>query len=147
MTIAEQRTVSALHSAGLQAALDELSITDAVALLIDGTGVRDQRTLMEQIRSNIDLAGAGVDPPSGWDGLKDAMWSVVGAQQNDHVVLLWTGADTILGQSLAELLVAIEVFTLVARDARTRTTGVGAVRFQLVLVGDGPMFPPYNMFG
>lgn len=144
MSVAAQRTVSAVNTNGLQAVLSELSVTGAAVLTIDGASVRDEQTLLEQIRRDIDFDSVGLDPPRGWNGLKDAMWTVVGAQNNEQVVLLWFGADTILAASLADFLLAIEVFTAVAEDALNRTTGVGRVRFQLVLVGDGPMFPPYE---
>ncbi len=77
-----------------------------------------------------------------WSGFDDYLWGVVA--ETDAVAIVWSDAHRMLGGGLGDLMLAVEAITDLARQVADGSESgfPRPVTLRLVLVGDGPDFPP-----
>ncbi len=143
MTIEGLPTTSAFHIDSLADLEQQFEARGVAVLRLDGSEVADRASMLRRFAIDVDLDQAEVSPPQSWNALNDVMWSVLAAQHNSWVALVWTHVEVIMQQSLNDLLTTIAVFTAVADSAQSKSVGAGPIKFQLFLLGDGTMFPPF----
>jgi Barstar (barnase inhibitor) len=115
----------------------------AQVLQLDGRTIVDKASLMARIPVDIDIPEGG--RPRNWDALSDMFRDSLAAKPAPRTVLLWRHAEVMMMRSLNDLLMALTVFGDVARAVSSTATGFPmAMQFRLILLGEGPMFPPFD---
>ena len=131
--------VGALPLSDLDELLDSLRNEDVDVLPIDGSMIIDTPTLMAHVATDLGIADHA--RPSTWDGLSDRVYAVLAELTAPRAVVVWTDADQLVRHSLNDLLMAVIVFSDLARTVATTATGFPRpLRLDIVLLGADPAF-------
>jgi hypothetical protein len=77
-----------------------------------------------------------------WTAFADSLWEAVHTSGSDESVLLWTGVDSLLDGSLADLVEGSVALVGLSRGLNSPANpSTRPKSFRSVLLGDGPNFP------
>jgi|GEM_PF-1461778 len=110
--------------------------------VLDGSGVHDGETFLVQAARDLPLTQRA---RYHWAGFPDDLWGWLLKVEDQSVSLVWEHADRMLNGGLADLLLAVECISGVARQVYDPSESgfPREMNLRLFLLGEGTNFPEF----
>jgi hypothetical protein len=136
--------VSCFHQSSLTQLQQALERAGYRVLRLEGAEATDKESFLAQVERDLPMP-EGLDPGN-WDAFADCLWGGLRELDDGRVAVVWTHAEVLLEHNLQTLLKAVGILTDTVRSVSTTEYGFSHdMLLRIVLIGDGPMFPPFPL--
>jgi hypothetical protein len=134
--------VTLVNQASQESLLQTLETWGERVFVLDGSNVHDGETFLAQAAHDLPLTQRA---HYHWAGFPDDLWGWLLKVEDQDVSLVWSHADRMLDGGLADLLLAVECVSGVARQVYDPTESgfPREMSLRLFLLGEGANFPEF----